>query len=158
MIRTSNLYRRNCQVFILQKSNDNVTINSTTLLHLYIVPFLQKFIMFVWILNFLTNFIYFLNIYACILHVLGTMIVQKLKALIQRLYKADSEIKLSYVSKKASYLKYCAKWGDNFINKQLCTVHVFKMQMQNKQKVYIFQSLLKTYKFFVMFGNYPSLK
>lgn len=30
----------------------------------------------------------------------GTMIVQKLKALIQRLYKADSEIKLSYVSKK----------------------------------------------------------
>lgn len=59
----------------------------------------------------------FLNIYACILHVSGTMTVQKLKALIQRLYKADSEIKLSYVSKKASYLKYCAKWGDNFINK-----------------------------------------
>lgn len=58
-----------------------------------------------------------LNIYECIRHVLGTMTVQKLKALIQRLYKADSEIKLSYVSKKASYLKYCAKWGDNFINK-----------------------------------------
>lgn len=37
-----------------------------------------------------------------LLHVLGTMTVQKLKALIQRLYKADSEIKLSYVSKKAS--------------------------------------------------------
>nr|XP_022332056.1 tubulin-specific chaperone E-like [Crassostrea virginica] len=30
----------------------------------------------------------------------GTMIVQKLKALIQRLYKLDSEIKLSYISKK----------------------------------------------------------
>lgn len=55
--------------------------------------------------------------YACIFHVLGTMTVQKLKALIQRLYKADSEIKLSYVSKKASYLKNCAKWGDNFIIK-----------------------------------------
>lgn len=67
-------------------------------------------------IEFFDEFHIFLNIYACILHVLGTMIVQKLKALIQRLYKADSEIKLSYVSKKASYLKYCAKWGDNFIN------------------------------------------
>lgn len=68
-------------------------------------------------IEFFDEFHIFFDFYACILHVLGTMIVQKLKALIQRLYKADSEIKLSYVSKKASYLKYCAKWGDNFINK-----------------------------------------
>ena len=34
------------------------------------------------------------------------MIVQKLKALIQRLYKLDSEIKLSYISKKVSFLLF----------------------------------------------------
>lgn len=51
---------------------------------------------------FLSHIIYEYWYMHMVLHVLGTMTVQKLKALIQRLYKADSEIKLSYVSKKAS--------------------------------------------------------
>lgn len=87
MIPMSKLFKRNYQVMSSQgKTHKSCTVqkNCFSVMYMYL-------------------FLYIIGVWWSLICIKGTMIVQKLKALIQRLYKLDSEIKLSYISKKVSF-------------------------------------------------------